>query len=202
MKKFLPVIFSMLIVFFLTGCNNQLSSSGDNHNHATNYVTNSLASETPKDPTKGEINGNVYKNAYLNLTLTKPDGWEFLPQDAVKIQGEEFDMMAVDHRTNGSIYIAFENLTATAGKTLTAKEYVTDVLQAALEYSPYSTFIDESEITIGGNTYIKVTIEIQDKNNPLTKYVYLRGVDDYMVQIYATVPSINAELIDFDSMLS
>ncbi|MBR2724632.1 MAG: hypothetical protein IKB72_04270 [Ruminococcus sp.] len=205
MKKFLSLLFSLLIIISLAGCSEQSKPNSDDHNHehATNYETNSIGTaEAPKDPTKGTIKDNIYKNTYLNLTFTKPDSWEFLPEEAVKIQGDEYDMMVVDHKTNGSVYLAFENVKATSGAAMTAKEYVSRVLQAALEYSPYSTFMDQTEVKIGGNTYIKVTIVVQDQNDPLTKYVYLRSVGDYMAQIYATIPTANADAVDFDSMLS
>lgn len=204
MKKFLFLLFAVVIIFSVTACNNQSEEENHNHNHETEYATNSNSDESPSDENsvKGTINGNVYKNGLLNLTVTKPDSWEFLPEDAVKIQGEAYDMMAVDHRTNGSIYLAFENTKETTGSAMSAKEYVSDVLQAALEYSPYSTLTDQTDITIGGNTYIKLTIEIQDLNNPLTKYVYLRSAGDYMAQIYATIPTANIDIVDFDAMLS
>lgn len=204
MKKFLLLLSLLIMITSLVACNEQAKEESHNHEHATNYVTNSTPDTDPSAEvsTKGTIKDNVYTNSFLNLTFTKPDSWEFLPEEAVKIQGKEFDMMAVDHHTNGSIYLAFENLKLTAGTSMSAKDYVSDVLQAALEYSPYSNLAEQSEITIGGNTYIKLTIDIQDKNNPLTKYVYLRSVGDYMAQIYATIPTVNAASVDFDSMLN
>ncbi|MBE6737322.1 MAG: hypothetical protein E7566_01525 [Ruminococcaceae bacterium] len=204
MKKFLSLLFSLLIIISLAGCSKQPKTDKENHEHETNYVTNSNGDTTTPGEIweKGAIDGNVYTNSFLNLTFTKPNSWEFLPEEAVKIQGDEYDMMVVDHKTNGSVYLAFENVKATSGAAMTAKEYVSRVLQAALEYSPYSTFMDQTEVKIGGNTYIKVTIVVQDQNDPLTKYVYLRSVGDYMAQIYATIPTANADAVDFDSMLS
>ena len=114
--------------------------------------------------------------------------------------GAAYDMMAVDPTSNTSVSLVFENMEITAGADYTAQEYLDTVIKAGLEQTPDSTLSKEETVTLGGNSYIKVTIITSGQNTSMTQVHYLRDIDVYMVHITAKAPTSQAADTDFDAM--
>ena len=230
MKKIFLIFLSLLVLLHAAGCSasTQLNHSDRDHTQSQDSPASTTAG-TPSDNAntdegvttfaiEGETADNTYTNAHLGLTFTKPDSWAFFPKDALagltgadttlsvaenaNTNGAAYDMMALDPTKNTSVSLVFENLEITAGGKLSAQEYLDTVIKAGLQQTPESELTEEATITIGGNSYVKATIQTSDHNTPMTQIHYLRDMDVYMVHITATVPSSNVADVDFDAMLS
>ena len=228
MKKLTVILAVIALILSFAACSKEKSTSEHSHDHNHGSENGSVVIQAnthtgydesaPKLQAEGTTNENTYTNVYLGLTFTKPDSWSFFPKDALAgltgagvtvsvadaadSLGAAYDMMAVDYTTNSSVSLVFENLEVTAGSTMSAKDYVDNVIKTALETTPDSTLTEETEITIGESTYLKVTITNQSQNTTMVKTHYLRCVDKYMIHITATAPENVAATTDFDSMFS
>lgn len=212
MKQILLLFLSLLVVFTAVGCQSDKESI-HNHKHdnisdnvhnlnSSDTVPHTGNSDSIPNTARGVVEGNTYTNNYISLKFTKPESWVYLDKEAVRNNGDNYDMMVVNHTVGAGVFLAFEDLRITAGTVMTAKEYVENVIKAGISNTPYSTLTDQTELTIRGNTYTKVTISIEDPNTPITKYLYLREVDGFMVQLTASIPTAKSSEVDFDSMLS
>lgn len=199
MKKKILALIAAIMVVVCAGC-----SQAHDHNHEE--IT------TTTQPIKtysvaGKINGNTYSNDFADLTFLKPAKWTFLEGDVLQSLGGDStvaipDMAAVDGTTNTSVKLVFLNSITISGKSLTAKEYCDQTIKNAADEGDMSTVTAESEVTLGGNNYLKIVLETSDINNPMSITHYVRAIDYYIVDITASTPCANAAQTDFESMFS
>jgi len=212
MKKFL-VLLLITAMLLLTAC----SKTDNTHEHSEDSAQ-TQATHPDDSLMAGEVIGKTYKNDYLGLSFTAPDPWTFFGKDALAsfigadsqlsvketadTLGAAYAMMAVDHTKEASVTLVYENLNITAGNTLSAQEYIEGVIKQGISQTSDSALQEESDFTIGEQSYIKVIVSVNDLNKPLTKIHYLRAVDNYMVHITASVPTAFLSEFDFDSMFT
>jgi len=204
MKKVFVLFVLICTVLTFSACadSNPSQEDSDSQNETVTQSQSVTSSVVTAENIKGTIDGNVYTNKFLNLTVTASGKWGFLPEEAVISQGENYDMIAIDAATGAHIKLAFEDLTATASPGLTTEDYVNNISNAASEHPEASTITDQSEITIGGNKYIKLTLYSVIDNRPSTLYEYIRVVDNYAAILVATVPSEKVTDVNIDALLS
>ena len=199
MKKKILALITALLVVACTGC-----AQSHDHTHEETTTTEQVITSYV---VTGTINGNTYKNDFAGLTFQKPAKWTFLEGDVLESLGGDStvaipDMAAVDGTTNSSVKLVFINSITIAGEAITAKEYCDSTIKTASSESNMSTITAESEVTLGGNKYIKIVIETADLNNPMTITHYVRAIDYYIVDITATTPSAKVSDTNFESMFS
>ena len=217
MKKLVSMMLILLVFCSFGGCA-QKTNTNDGHNRSSADEVTTVDESVVTYNLSGEAKGDTYKNEYLGITFTKPKAWAYFPEDALvgltggntelsvaenaNTYGAAYDMMAVDYTTDTSVSIVFENLEVTSNSAFSAEEYLEDVIKVGVRQVEESTIAEETTVEIGGETYVKVVINTEDNNTPLTMIHYLRCVDVYMIHITATVPTDKADTVDFDAMFA
>ena len=199
MKKLFSVLLLAVVLVVFTGC-----AQAHDHNHEETTTTEQVIKTYV---VTGSINGNTYTNDFAELTFKKPAAWTFLEGEALESLGGDSsvaipDMAAVDGTTNSSVKLVFLNSFTIAGEYITAKAYCDSTIKSAASEGDMSAIVAESEVTLGGNNYIKVVIEIADLNNPMTITHYVRAIDYYIVDITTKTPSAKVSDTNFESMFS
>ena len=201
MKKKLLAVLAAVLIIACAGCS-QISDEHD-HNHEEPTTAQPIKTYT----ITGKTDGNKYTNKFADLTFVKPDKWVFLKDDALAALGGNSstavcDMAAVEGTTDTSVTLVFTNSITISGDRLTAKQFCETNIKATVSEGDMSTVTAESEVTLGGNKYIKLVINTSDINHPMSITHYVRAIDYYIVDIVATTPVAKVSDTNFEAMFS
>lgn len=171
---------------------------------------------------RGTIESNVYHSDFAGLTFTKPDGWSFYTDEEIAAalgvepeileSGEKFDaselsstidFQAVDPATGNNVNMTVEKLNALNAATITIDDYITsfrDSLTAQFQ-NISADFGDTTEVTIGANTYKRISADITMSGVSMSQVYFLRKVGKYIMCV--TLTSMGAgDISAIEAMLS
>lgn len=171
---------------------------------------------------RGTIDGNVYHSDFAGVTFTKPDSWKFSTDEEIaKLlgvgldalqSGDKFDaselaslidFQASDPATGNNVNMSVEKLNPINAATVSIDDYIEsfrNMLNTQFQ-GMSATFGDTTETTIGGNTYKRVTANVQMSGVSMQQVYLLRKVGKYVVCI--TMTSTNGgDISSLEAMLS
>ena len=171
---------------------------------------------------RGTIDGNVYHSEFAGVTFTKPDNWKFSTDEEIaKLlgvgldvlqSGDKFDaselastidFQASDPTTGNNVNMSVEKLNPLNAAAVSIDDYIESFRQTLnTQFQGMSaTFGDTAETTVGGNTYKRVTANIQMSGVSMQQVYLLRKVGKYVICI--TLTSTNGgDISSLEGMLS
>ncbi len=171
---------------------------------------------------RGVTSDSSYTNESLSVNFTKPAGWRFYTEeelakllnvtveqfrdesfsDAAKLNSV-FEFMAVNESTGDNVSLIMENLRPSGNTGITEERYAElsrKNMQEQLVGATY-TFGEDSRVSVGGQSYLRITAKCSYSGITMQQYMYLRKVGSYMVVITATSMS-GKDASEFEKMFS
>ncbi len=204
MKKILPIIAIVLVCATLfCAC----SGGGDDSGAANITLQRGVTSTT------------AYQNESLGITFTKPDDWTFyessflaassgLTESAWKnenlfaksdfVLAMEFMAVSPD---GDNINMMVESLKARGNRNVTVEEYISlSKTQLLQQNSTYAFSTKTTSITLGDNTFSRITAQSTTSGVAVTQYFYVLKIDYFIVSFIATTPRGTLYPYDFENM--
>ena len=234
MKKLTALFIASIIAALSFGCSNgDENIPDDTTNSIHDTVADTIADESSHDTetafipntnlSRGVIEGDVYTNECLGFSFTKPETWEYSPDNklarSMNLEPEKmnlhieqllekrdvvYDMVVADPKTRTNISIEFENLSRTFDVDITEDHYI-DVLQQKISgvTNMAASFYDSvAEVTFGENTYKRVAYSaVTASGIPMIQAHYIRKIDGYISYITVTIMG-GYDLYEIEAMFS
>lgn len=156
----------------------------------------SLASCGSGKASSGSVIGDVYKNDSIGIKFTKPDGWEFLPDDELAVEmntggnsfkkqlenGVAYDAVAKDAASGNMVIISFVNLEKKYSKDLTVEEYAQEMKKQLKQVSPTSTVAlsDVELVEFDGEEFSRVVTGVTQNKATTRRVTFLKNLGGVM----------------------
>ncbi len=172
--------------------------------------------------TRGETTENSYTNSSIDVQFTKPDNWRFYSETELaklmNITAEQFrdeafmesakltstiEFMAIQVSTGNNVNLTIENLRISGNGRIRLEEYLAAAKKNLQEQMVGATYIfgQESNVTLGGQEYLRMEATCSYMGTSFKQYMYLRKVGECMILITGT--SMNGTGADtFEKMFS
>lgn len=156
---------------------------------------------------RGTREVDVYTNDSIDVTFTIPTGWNFysdseiaalmnissdLWKDPELFENADvasvIDFMAVQNNAQNNVNLVFENLAASGNTAMSVSKYIETSKELMKEQLPGASyaFSENTKVTLGSETYTRVTATCAYNNISMIQYLYVRKVGTYMIVITAT----------------
>lgn len=154
---------------------------------------------------RGTYTDNIYTNESTGISFTMPEGWSVIDDDellstyGVDVDADEFanwtsedfadamvipDTRIVRDNNTENMSVIYENLKKTGGTKYTMEQYMN---QATAQLSGY-TVSEPTQTTVCGLDAVYVIAETTLYGTPVSQYLLVVRVDDYMTVItYTTI---------------
>ena len=145
---------------------------------------------------RGSTIGDTYKNDGVGIKFTKPEGWEFLKDDALAVEmntgglsfkdqlanGVAYDAVAKDSKTGNMAIISFVNLEKKYGKDLTVEEYGEEMKKQLKQVNPTSTVAlsDVEVVELDGEEFSRIVTGVTENKITTRRVTFLKNTKGIM----------------------
>ncbi len=153
------------------------------------------------DIEKGKIDGDKYTNSInseVGITFNLPDGWKYEDN-----RDDEDEFRAVDSRGVDRIEMTVQNL-GIGGLLYDLEEYIDEIkaqLKKSYTQNKY-TFETNTEITLSGIKFIKVSAKASYEHTDVMQYIYFYKDGTDVLMITATTTPGGTTDSEFEAMFS
>ena len=145
---------------------------------------------------RGSTTSDTYKNDGVGIKFTKPEGWEFLKDDALAVEmntgglsfkdqlanGVAYDAVAKDSKTGNMAIISFVNLEKKYGKDLTVEEYGEEMKKQLKQVNPTSTVAlsDVEVVELDGEEFSRIVTGVTENKITTRRVTFLKNMNGVM----------------------
>ena len=164
---------------------------------------------------RGTVIGDTYKNDSIDIKFTKPEGWEFLKDDAMAVEmntgdlsfkeqlknGVAYDAVAKDSKTGNMVIISFVNLEKKYGKDLTVEEYGAEMKKQLKQVNPTSNVaLSDVEITnLDGEEFSRIVTGVTENKLTTRRVNFLKNLGGVMFSAQVVLLD-NTSITDVEAM--